>query len=122
MARSFSEERVRLVSKEILTPYKREEVFSVSKEDAEKLLKADRSLTDFGPKYPVVKARPFDAKKGDEQLLLDNKYLNQEEHDLLQEKLHPGTVPKERLAEIAEARKEPEETVATKPAKAAVAK
>lgn len=81
---------VLLVAKETFTPYKKGEVFGVTPEVAEKLLTRDMTMTDFGPKYPVVKCRRFDPKQ-DMELLLQNGTLNQREHEKLVAKLHPSS-------------------------------
>lgn len=81
---------VLLVTTDTLTPYKKGEVFGVTPEVAEKLLTKDMTMTDFGPKYPVVKVRRFDPEK-DTELLLQNRTLNQREHAKLEAKLHPQT-------------------------------
>lgn len=80
---------VLLVATDIITPFKKGEVFGVSPEQAEKLLTRDSTLTDFGPKYPVVKVRRYIPEQ-DEELLLQNRTLNQKEHQKLFEKLHPA--------------------------------
>lgn len=80
---------VLLVAMETITPYKKGEVFGVSPEIAEKLLTKDMTLTDFGPKYPTVKVRRYIPEQ-DEELLLQNKTLNQKEHEKLFVKLHPA--------------------------------
>lgn len=80
---------VLLVATDTITPYKKGEVFGVSPEMAEKLLTKDLSPTDFGPKYPVVKVRRYIPEQ-DEELLIQNKTLNQKEHQKLFEKLHPA--------------------------------
>jgi len=69
---------VLLVAMETITPYKKGEVFGVSPETAEKLLTRDMTMTDFGPKYPVVKVRRYIPEQ-DEELLLQNHTLNQKE-------------------------------------------
>jgi len=81
-------EYVTLVAKEIITPYKKGEVFTVTKPQADMLLTRNMAENDFGPINPVVKVRLYDPEK-DEQLLLDNHVLNAIEHKKLQNKLHP---------------------------------
>ena len=77
---------VLLVTLDVMTPFRKGEVFGVSPEMAEKLLTKDMTLTDFGPKYPVVKCRRYNPEK-DQELLLANRTLNQREHKKLEEKL-----------------------------------
>jgi hypothetical protein len=82
------EELVMLVTTDIFTPYKKDEVFAVNKETAERLLKPSMERTDFGPRYPKVKVRLFD-KDRDQELLLDNGYLTEEAHKELLQKIRP---------------------------------
>lgn len=81
------EEKVTLVATDTLTPYRKGEVFTVNKSQADRILNRDTTMTDFGPKNEKVKARLYDPDK-DEQLLLDNRVLNAVEHRKLHEKLH----------------------------------
>lgn len=83
-----SVEMVTLVATDTLTPYRKGEVFTVTKEQADRLKTRNMVENDFGPINPVVKVRDFDDAK-DEQLLLDNRVLNGVEHRKLYEKLHP---------------------------------
>ena len=84
---------VLLVALDTITPYKKGEVFGVSPEAAEKLLTRDMTLTDFGPKYPTVKVRRYIPEQ-DEELLLQNRTLNQKEHEKLFQKIHPAAKKK----------------------------
>lgn len=81
---------VLLVATDTFTPYKKGEVFGVTPDVAEKLLTRDMTNNDFGPKYPVVKCRRFDPEK-DMELILQNRTLNQREHEKLEAKLHPAS-------------------------------
>jgi hypothetical protein len=66
--------------------------FSVSEEDAEKLLTRNNEKNDFGPKYPKVKVRRFDPRIDGEKLL-DEGSLNIQAHNALQAKLRPNLPP-----------------------------
>lgn len=80
-------EKVTLVATDIITPYKKGEIFTVTAEQAQKLLTVDNTPTDFGVRNAEVKCRPFDPDK-DAQLLLDNRVLNQVEQAKLEKKLN----------------------------------
>lgn len=80
---------VTLVTLEVLTPYKAGEVFTVTEEDAVKLLNRNNEKNDFGPKYPRVKVRKFDARVDGERLL-DEHSLSVDAHNALQAKLRPN--------------------------------
>lgn len=84
-----------LVATDTITPYKKGEVFAVTHEAAEKLLTRDMTPTDFGYKYPNVKVRRYIPEQ-DEELLLQNKVLNQKEHEKLFTKLHPAAKKQEK--------------------------
>ncbi len=80
---------IALISTDILTPYKANEVFCVPEEDAAKLLTVDRSKNEYGvPRYPKVKARLFDVEKDGEALLAAGS-LNLDDHNRLLSRLHP---------------------------------
>ncbi len=81
-----TDKRVSLVALETFTPYKKDEVFTVSQEEADALLKPNLRENDFGPIYPNVKVRLYDPE-GDAHLLLKNKVLNQKEHEALEAKM-----------------------------------
>jgi predicted ArsR family transcriptional regulator len=85
---------VTLVALETFTPYRAGEVFSVSEEDAEKLLTRNNEKNDFGAKYPKVKVRKFDPRVDGERLL-DEHSLNVKAHNALQAKLRPNLPPVE---------------------------
>lgn len=85
---SENTEMVTLVATDTLTPYRKGDVFTVTKAQADMLKTRDLSATDFGHKNETVRVRDYDPEK-DEQLLLDNRVLNQVEHRKLHEKLHP---------------------------------
>lgn len=80
---------VTLVALEILTPYKAGEVFSVSEEDADKLLNRNNEKTDFGIRNAKVRVRKFDPRVDGERLL-DEHSLNIKAHNALQKKLRPN--------------------------------
>ncbi len=80
---------VALVTNEVFTPYKAGEVFCVPEEDAQKLLREDKTRNEYGvARYPKVKVRLFNPEI-DGDLLLKNGSLNMEDHNLLLNKLHP---------------------------------
>lgn len=83
-----NEEYVTLVATDTLTPYRKGEVFTLPKSQADMVLTRDMSTTDFGHKNERVKARLFKPGEDDE-LLLDNRVLNAVEHKKLDDKLHP---------------------------------
>lgn len=83
-----AEEMVVLVATDILTPYRKGEVFSLPQSQANKVLNRDMTATDFNVRNERVKARLFDPEK-DQELLLDNHVLNTIEHKKLDAKLHP---------------------------------
>ena len=92
MAEKQKRKMVTLVTLEVLTPYKAGEVFSVTEEEAEKLLTRNTEKTDFGPKYPRVKVRKFDSRVDGERLL-EERSLNVKAHNALQSKLRPDAAP-----------------------------
>jgi hypothetical protein len=77
---------VALVTTDILTPYRKGEVFRVTPEEAEMLLTRSMVENDFGPRNEKVRVRKFNPET-DQQLLLDNGVLNAVEHKKLQNKL-----------------------------------
>lgn len=77
---------VALVALDTFTPYKKDEVFAVTRKEANALLVKNMRENDFGPIYPVVKVRLFD-EESDGHLLLKNGVLNQKEHAALEAKL-----------------------------------
>lgn len=85
---------VALVTMKILTPYRINEVFCETPENAEKLLHPNMTKGDFGPIYPEVKVRRFNPDS-DMPLLLSNRSLNKKDHDVLMKKLNPDYVPAE---------------------------
>lgn len=90
---------VTLVTTKILTPYKEGEVFTVTEEEAEKLLRADHTKTDFGERNPEVRVRLFDPER-DQERLLTSRVLNQEQHAALAKKLNrPDLIDKNYVPE-----------------------
>lgn len=73
-----SKEQVTLVALEAFTPYRKDEVFTVTREEADKVLKPNLRENDFGPIYPNVKVREFDPET-DAHLLVKGGSLNQKE-------------------------------------------
>jgi len=82
-------EQVTLVTTDILTPYKKGEVFTTTRTMADKLMTIDNTENAFGPRNPEIKVRPFNEKK-DKDLLLKTRVLNQKEHEKLDKELHPN--------------------------------
>ena len=80
--------QVRLVTTEILTPFRAAEVINVTEEEAEQLLHINLEKTDFGPRYPKVKVRKF-VPGQDDELLLNSRSLTGPEHRALLEKIRP---------------------------------
>lgn len=79
-------ETVTLVAVEAFSPYKKDEVFTVTAKEADMLLKPNLRENDFGPVYPNVKVRVYDEET-DASLLLKNGVLNSKEHAALEAKL-----------------------------------
>lgn len=79
-------DNVTLVALETFTPYRKDEVFTVSKKEADALLRPNLRENDFGPIYPNVKVREFNPES-DSHLLLKNGALNQKERAGLEAKL-----------------------------------
>ncbi len=71
-------EKVTLVAVEAFTPYRKDEVFTVTKKEADAILKPNLRENDFGPIYPNVKVREFDPET-DAHLLVKGGSLNQKE-------------------------------------------
>lgn len=91
--KSNENDRVSLVTTDTFTPYKKDEVFTVSRKEADQLLTPNLRENDFGPIYPVVKVRLYD-EENDAWLLLKNNALNQKEREALEAKLKAGATAK----------------------------
>jgi hypothetical protein len=81
-----TEEKVTLVALESFSPYKKDDVFTVSKKEASAVLSPNLRDSDFGPIYPNVKVRLYDPES-DVHLLLKGGSLNQKERDTLEAKI-----------------------------------
>jgi hypothetical protein len=81
--------QVTLVTTEVFTPYRANEVFTVDEDLARKLLNINKT-DNFGRQF-YPKVRLFEKGK-DEHLELANGTLNQEEHNKLLKRLHPELV------------------------------
>lgn len=72
-------EKVVLVALEAFSPYKKGDVFTVTRKEADLVLNADpRRENEFGPVYPRNKVREFEPER-DEYLLKEGGFLNQKE-------------------------------------------
>lgn len=78
---------VTLVALESFSPYKKDDVFTVTRKEAEAVLKPNLRENDFGPIYPNVKVREFDPES-DAHLLIKGGTLNQKEREALNAKLN----------------------------------
>lgn len=78
---------VTLVALESFSPYKKDDVFTVTRKEAEAVLKPNLRENDFGPIYPNVKVREFDPES-DAHLLIKGGTLNQKERETLNAKLN----------------------------------